>query len=70
LYIITERRIRDEKIKQLKAGRSAYAESEELIRLLTREIEKHQLSVIFDRTNTGCWFIPIPDPENGKQDET
>lgn len=64
MYIINERRLRDAKMQQLQAGCSAYAESNEVIRLLQREIDKLQLHVLCDRTNTGCWFIPLTLPEN------
>ncbi|MYL58420.1 hypothetical protein GLW20_12960 [Virgibacillus halodenitrificans] len=61
MLIMNERRLRDEKLKQLKQGRTAYAESGELIRLIKREIEKEHLHVYCDDTRTGCWFIPMPD---------
>ncbi|WP_234028548.1 hypothetical protein [Lentibacillus sp. Marseille-P4043] len=54
-----QRQIRDEKIKQLKSGQTAYAESDELIRLIKRDIMKLDLHVHCDQTNTGCWFIPL-----------
>ncbi|HLR68452.1 hypothetical protein [Virgibacillus alimentarius] len=63
MFIMNERQIRDEKMKQLKKGQSAYAESYELIRLLLRDIKKYNLQVHCDRTNIGCWFIPISDQE-------
>jgi len=64
--MLNKRRIRDEKIRQLKAGRNAYAESHELIRLIKRDIEKEHLHVHFDTTRTGCWFIPLGDAEDKK----
>ncbi|WP_249870881.1 hypothetical protein [Oceanobacillus saliphilus] len=57
---INLRRIRDEKIMQLKKGNNAYAETDELIRLMKRSIEKECLHVQFDETQSGCWFIPMP----------
>ncbi|WP_100012091.1 hypothetical protein [Lentibacillus sediminis] len=59
--IITQRRLRDEKIAQLKQGHSAYAESHELIRLMKRNIEREDLHVHYDIGRTGCWFIPLTD---------
>ncbi|GGA82017.1 hypothetical protein [Ornithinibacillus halotolerans] len=59
MLILNERRIRDRKIEQLKNGRTAYAESKEVIRLIKRDIEKFGLHVYYDETPTGCWFIPV-----------
>lgn len=63
MFIMNERRMRDEKMKQLKEGRSVYAESHELIRLLMRDIERHELHVCCDHTNAGCLFIPLSTQE-------
>ncbi|HLS09829.1 hypothetical protein [Lentibacillus sp.] len=60
MLVINKRRLRDEKIAQLKEGKTAYAESLELIRLIQRGIERENLHVICDQTNIGCWFIPVP----------
>ncbi|WP_010099149.1 hypothetical protein [Ornithinibacillus scapharcae] len=59
MLIMNERRVRDRKIKQLQSGRTAYAESKELIRLIKRDIEKYGLDVYYDETSSGCWFIPV-----------
>jgi len=59
--MLNKRRIRDEKIRQLKSGQSAYAESHELIRLIKRDIEREQLHVHYDNSRTGCWFIPLKE---------
>lgn len=59
MLIMNNRRIRDEKISQLKAGHMAYAESNELIRLIKRDIEKECLHVHYDYTISGCWFTPL-----------
>ncbi len=58
MLMIHERRMRDEKMKYLLKGNSAYAETNELIRLLKREIERIGLHVHYDHTKTVCWFIP------------
>lgn len=63
MLLMHERRMRDEKMKHLLKGNSAYAETNELIRLLKREIEKVGLHVHCDHTNTGCWFIPLQEME-------
>lgn len=59
VMLMINRRIRDEKISQLKAGHTAYAESNELIRLIKRDIEKEHLHVHYDYTINGCWFTPL-----------
>ncbi|WP_042146358.1 hypothetical protein [Paucisalibacillus sp. EB02] len=59
MLIMNERSIRDRKIEQLMNGRTAYAESKEVIRLIKRDIERYGLNVFYDETPTGCWFIPV-----------
>lgn len=56
---INLRRMRDEKIENLKKGHNAFAEEDELIRLMKRAIEKENLHVECDETASGCWFIPM-----------
>lgn len=58
MTVLDRREMRDDKIRQLKEGRSVYAESEELIRLIKRGIEKEQIQVKLEQTDGGCWFIP------------
>lgn len=58
MTILDIREMRDEKVKLLKKGRTVYAESPEFIRIIKRTIEKEKLSVIYDQTESGCWFIP------------
>ncbi|GLO66843.1 hypothetical protein M3E13_15025 [Oceanobacillus kimchii] len=53
------RRIRDTKMQLLRQGITAYAETEELIRLLKNSIKKENLSVQYDYDHAGCWFVPI-----------
>lgn len=62
---IQQQRIRDEKIRQLRSGQTAYAESQELIRLIKRDIMKHDLQVHCDQANSGCWFIPLHEKITG-----
>ena len=50
-----------QKIEQLKNGKNAYAESEEVLRLLKRDIARENLNVIFDETRDGCWIYPQTD---------
>lgn len=56
--ILDRREMRDEKVKLLKEGRTVYAESPEFIRIIKRTIEKEKLSITYDQTESGCWFIP------------
>jgi len=58
MTVLDRRVMRDEKIKQIKEGRTVYAESPELIRLIKRGIDKENLHVIYEKTDGGCWFIP------------
>lgn len=59
MFIMDQKRMKDEKINQLKHGSTAYAESNELIRLIKRDIQKYELHVHCDETPSGCWFIPL-----------
>ncbi len=59
MTVLDRRKMRDEKITQLKSGRTVYAESPELIRLIKRSIEKENLRVDYEESDAGCWFIPI-----------
>jgi len=58
MTVLDRRKMRDEKISQLKTGRTVYAESPEFIRLIKRGIEKEKLEVNLEETDAGCWFIP------------
>jgi hypothetical protein len=58
MFEFDRKMIVDEKTKDLMNGFSAYAETDELIRLLQRNISKHEMDVYLDQTDIGCWFIP------------
>lgn len=58
MFVINNRTIADEKFNHLLNGYSVYAESNELIRLMKRRIHSHNLDVIIEQTDAGCWFIP------------
>ncbi|SFD60703.1 hypothetical protein SAMN05216238_102391 [Lentibacillus persicus] len=60
MLVINKRRLRDAKIERLKEGKNAYTESAELTRLVQQQIQRENLNVVCDQTNTGCWFIPLP----------
>ena len=57
--IITARELRNQKIERLRNGHNAYTESDEVIRLLQRDIARENLEIIVERTSSGCWFIPV-----------
>lgn len=59
MTVLDRRKMRDEKIAQLKTGRTVYAESPEFIRLIKRGIDKEKLQVNLEETDAGCWFIPL-----------
>ncbi|MFD1019022.1 hypothetical protein [Thalassobacillus hwangdonensis] len=59
MLIMDRHRMLEEKVGQLMNGHTAYAETDELIRLMKREVAKHELDVYLDQTEAGCWFIPI-----------
>lgn len=58
MTVLNRRKMRDDKIAQLKQGHCVYAESAELIRLIKRGIERENLDVQLDKANGGCWFTP------------
>lgn len=64
MLVMTQRRICDEKLAQLKKGHTAYAESPELIRIMKRDIEREGLQVFYDDSYAGCWFIPLPEKKS------
>jgi len=59
MKVMDQRAIRDEKIAHLNEGRTVYAESPELIRLMKRSIEKEKLAIDIEKTDSGCWFTPL-----------
>ncbi|WP_017186303.1 hypothetical protein [Alkalibacillus haloalkaliphilus] len=58
MFVVCKRRMANEKINNLRNGYSAYAETEELIRLMKRRINSNNLDIYEDQTDIGCWFIP------------
>ncbi|WP_240795453.1 hypothetical protein [Aquibacillus halophilus] len=55
---MSRRLIVEEKMNRLSEGHTAFAESDEVIRLMKEEISKKNIPVICDQTESGCWFIP------------
>ncbi len=58
MTVLDRQKMRDEKLKQLKEGRTIYAESPEFIRMIKRGIERENLKVVCENSNGGCWFSP------------
>ncbi|MGP4071263.1 hypothetical protein ACTWQB_01755 [Piscibacillus sp. B03] len=58
MFVLNKRQMADEKLNELLSGNTVYAETEELIRLMNRRIESHELDITIDETEIGCWFIP------------
>lgn len=58
MTVMDRQKLREEKLQQLKEGKSIYAESTEFIRMMQRGIEKENLQVVEEKGNGGCWFIP------------
>lgn len=56
--IIEPKTLVKRKIEQLRNGETAFAESDEVIRILKRDIARENLEVIIDETPSGCWFYP------------
>jgi len=59
MNVLNNRSVADNKFNLLLEGYSVYAETEELIRLLKRRIESHNLNnIVIEKNDLGCWFIP------------
>ncbi|GAA0456227.1 hypothetical protein [Alkalibacillus silvisoli] len=58
MFVVCKTRVANEKVDRLLNGYSAYAETEELIRLVKRRIYSNNLDIYEDQTDIGCWFIP------------
>ncbi|RPF55362.1 hypothetical protein [Aquisalibacillus elongatus] len=58
MFVFDKRQMADDKLNELLSGNTVYAETEELIRLMNRRIESHDLDITVDSTDLGCWFIP------------
>lgn len=56
--ILDRRELAQSKLALLEKGYSAYTDSDEVARLIKREIKKRNLEVMEERTSIGSWFIP------------
>lgn len=65
--IIRERTLCNQKMESLKNGQNAFAESENLIHLIEKEVARENLDVLFERTPSGCWITPNNRIENTMQ---
>jgi hypothetical protein len=61
--IINRKTLAKEKLESLKRGYSAYAETEEVARLIERGLAHLNVPVYIDRTPIGWWFIPEKNKE-------
>jgi hypothetical protein len=57
--IINRKQLVREKVQQIIAGYSAYAETKEVATMLKKELQLLNIDVYEDSTNIGSWFIPI-----------
>lgn len=63
MLVLNSHRLVREKTERLINGYSAFAETQDLIRLIEREIKRNNLDVHRDLTENGCWFIPVESHE-------
>ncbi|TCT24977.1 hypothetical protein EDD68_10444 [Melghiribacillus thermohalophilus] len=63
MWVIDRHKQLENKMNQLRNGYTAYAETEELIRLLKRRLKKQNMNVLMDQTENGVWFIPIKEED-------
>lgn len=61
--IINRKEMARAKIRKIKNGYSAFAETQEIIALVKQELEKENIPVHIDETAKGCWFIPMNSNE-------
>ncbi|ARK31709.1 hypothetical protein [Halalkalibacter krulwichiae] len=56
--VINRKEMALKKVEKIKNGLSAFAESEEVIEFVRKELRKDGVEVHEDITEIGCWFIP------------
>lgn len=61
--VIDRKEIIRMKLEDLKAGYSAYCETETLSQMLSKELTHVGFRVVIDRTPIGTWYIPIREDE-------
>ncbi|OIJ10947.1 hypothetical protein BKP35_12730 [Anaerobacillus arseniciselenatis] len=56
--IISRRKLARLKVERIKAGYSAFTDSQEVASYIKKELAKSGIPVFEDATNLGYWFIP------------
>lgn len=52
-----------QKVEKIQAGYSAFAETDDVIAQIRSELNKNQVPVYEEKTDQGCWFIPVNKKE-------
>jgi len=63
VMIINRKEIARAKVRKIKNGFSAFAETQEVIDLVKKELDKENIPVFIDETAKGSWFIPVKEHE-------
>ncbi|UCZ52267.1 hypothetical protein LGQ02_15655 [Bacillus shivajii] len=58
MKVMSKSKLAREKVQTIKAGYSAYAETEEMSNLIKKELTNLGIDVIEDTSKLGSWFIP------------
>lgn len=56
--ILSTREVANAKVRRIQGGHSAFAESNETIRLMKKQLSRLNLEVQIDDNHFGTWFIP------------
>ncbi|WEG14907.1 hypothetical protein PU629_05885 [Pullulanibacillus sp. KACC 23026] len=56
--VFDRHQLAESKLQLIEKGYSAYTDSQEVARLVRREIEKRKLNVLEELTPIGFWFTP------------
>ncbi|WP_096189712.1 hypothetical protein [Evansella halocellulosilytica] len=58
MRVMSRSKLVKEKVKSIQDGYSAYAETEEVTKLIKKELSTLGIDVIEDTSSLGNWFIP------------
>ncbi|MBU9721134.1 MULTISPECIES: hypothetical protein [Bacillaceae] len=58
MKVMSRTKLARKKVKDIEAGFSAYAETEELSSLIRKELNTLGIDVIEETSHIGSWFIP------------
>ncbi|WP_236611066.1 hypothetical protein [Halalkalibacterium ligniniphilum] len=62
--VINRKEVALKKVKKIKAGYSAFAETKEVSTFIKKELEKAGITDVYeDESDLGSWFIPGNDKE-------